>query len=253
MCDRRTGKPVRAGTRNWLSVTSSMPGSMAPPPVSTQPAPSASTTPPWRRLSFTKYMSSRARGSRISAIVRSGSVAGLRIGDFDLRQLRNRGDHRVAVLPLELFGLRHRHLQADGEIVGEVRAADGNRSRVRNRALEENRQIAGVRADVEQANAQLALVGGERALGGGNRLEHRFRNFKPGAVGAGDGALQRAAGAGGNVQIDFKPRAHHAHGIEDARLLVEDELARQQMQNLAVGGQLDGARVIDGGAHVFAR
>ena len=54
MCDKRTGNPVRAGTLNWLSVTSSMPGIMAPPPVSTQPAPSASTTAPWRRLSLTK-------------------------------------------------------------------------------------------------------------------------------------------------------------------------------------------------------
>ena len=54
------------------------------------------------------------------------------------------------------------------------------------------------------------------------------------------------------MQLDFKPRAYHAHGIEDAGLLVEDELARQQMQNLAVGREFDGAGAADGGAHVLA-
>ena len=131
-------------------------------------------------------------------------------------------------------------------------AADGNRRGVRHRALEEDDQVAGVRADVEQANAQFALVGGERGLGGGDRLEHRLGHFKAGAVGAGDRALQRAAGAGGDVQIHFQPRADHADGIEDAGLLVEDELARQQVQNLAIGRALDGAGALDGGAHIFA-
>ena len=163
MCDSRTGIPVRAGTRNWLSVTSSMPGSIAPPPVSTHPAPSASSTPPWRRLSFTKYISSRARGSRISAMVRSAQT--LRLADWRSRsppQLRHSRHHRVAILALQLFSLRHRHLQSDGEIVGEVCAADGHRRRVRHRAFKENHHVARVRADVEQADAQLALIGGER-------------------------------------------------------------------------------------------
>ena len=129
----------------------------------------------------------------------------------------------------------------------------GTDAGVRHGALEEDDQVAGVRADIEQADAQFALVGGERGLGGGDRLEHGFGDFKPGAVGAGDGALQGAARAGGDVQIDFEPRADHAHRVEDAGLIVDDELARQQVQNLAVGRTLDGARALHGGAHIFAR
>ncbi len=131
-------------------------------------------------------------------------------------------------------------------------AADGNGRGVRDCALEEDDQVAGVRADVEQADAELALVGGERGFGGGDGLEDGFGHFKAGAVGAGDGALQGAAGAGGDVQIDFKPRADHADGIEDAGLLVEDELAREQVKDFAIGRALDGAGTFDGGAHIFA-
>ena len=146
----------------------------------------------------------------------------------------------------------HGHLQADGEIVGKVRAADGDRSGVRHGALKEDHQVAGMGADIEQADAQFALVGRERGLGGGDRLENRFGHFKAGAIGAGDRALQCAAGTGGDVQIHFEARADHADRIEDAGLLVEDELARQQVENLAIGRQRDGARALDGGAHIVA-
>ncbi len=127
------------------------------------------------------------------------------------------------------------------------RAADGNRAGVRHGAFEENHQVAGVRADVQQAHAQFAFVGGERGFGGGDGLEHGLGDFKAGAVGAGDGALKRAARAGGDVQIDFETGADHAHGIEDAGLIVDDELARQQVQNFAIGRALHGAGALDGG------
>src|ERR1700679_3910316 len=62
-----TGYPILAGTRNRLSALSKNPTRCDPPPVNTQPAPIASSTPPVRRLSRSIVSSSRARGSRISA------------------------------------------------------------------------------------------------------------------------------------------------------------------------------------------
>ena len=159
----------------------------------------------------------------------------------------------MAPLALDLFGLRQRHVQADGQIVGEVHAADGHRAGVRDRAFKEDHQVSGMRADVEQAHAQFALVGGKRGLGGGDGLEHGLRDFEPGAIGAGDGALKCAARTGGDVQVDFEARADHAHRIEDAGLIVDDELAREQVENFAIRRALDGAGALHGGAHVFAR
>ena len=104
----------------------------------------------------------------------------------------------------------------------------------------------------EQAHAQFALVGGEGGFGGGDGFEHGLGDFKAGAVGAGDGALKGAARTGGDVQVDFEAGADHAHGIEDAGLIVDDELARQQVQDLAIGRALHGAGTLDGGLHVFA-
>ena len=63
--------------------------------------------------------------------------------------------------------------------------------------LKEDDQFGGAGADVEQADAELAFVGGDDGLGGGNGLEDCLGDFKAGAVGAGNDALEHSARAGG--------------------------------------------------------
>ncbi len=119
-------------------------------------------------------------------------------------------------------------------------------------ALEEDDEFGGAGADVDEADAELALVGGEDGLGGGDGLEDGLGDFEAGAVGAGDDALRDAAGAGGEMQVHLELVADHADGVVDAGLLVEDELLRQEMEDLAVGRESDGAGAVDAGANLFA-
>src|ERR1017187_6609983 len=107
-------------------------------------------------------------------------------------------------------------------------------------------------ADVEQAHAQLALVDGERGLSCCDRFQNRFSPFESRTVSAGNCALQGTAGAGGNMQIHLEPRADHADWIEDARLIVKNELAGQQVENLAVRRAVDGAGAFYSIAKVFS-
>ena len=90
----------------------------------------------------------------------------------------------------------------------------------------------------------------ERGFRSGEGLEDGLGDFEAGLVDAGDDALLRAGGAGGDVQIDFEAIADHADGIMNAGLLVEDELLGQQVQDFAIGGEGDGAGAIDGGADI---
>ena len=80
----------------------------------------------------------------------------------------------MAVLAFQILGLRNRHLQNHGEVVSKVRAAHRNRGRVGHRPLKEDRQVTGVGADIQEADAQFALVGRERAFGRGDRLKYRL-------------------------------------------------------------------------------
>ena len=132
----------------------------------------------------------------------------------------------MAVVALDPLGLGRRDVQADSEIVGEVVAADGDDGSVGDGAFEEDDDLGGAGADVDEADAELALVGGEGGFGGGDGLEDGLGDFEAGLVGAGDDALLGAGRAGGDVEIDFESIADHADRVVDAGLLVEDELLR---------------------------
>ena len=54
------------------------------------------------------------------------------------------------------------------------------------------------------------------------------------------------------MEVDLQAVADHADGVVDAGLVVEDELLGEEMEDLAVGGEADGAGAVDGRAHVLA-
>ena len=74
-----------------------------------------------------------------------------------------------------------------------------------------------------------------------------------GAVHARDDVLRRALAAGDDVDVDLEPRAGHADRRADAVLLVDDEVLRQHVQDLAAGRQRHRLGGVDRAAHVLAR
>src|SRR5205085_6121473 len=106
--------------------------------------------------------------------------------------------------------------------------------------------------DVGEADAQLFFVGAQSAVGGHQGFVDGVVHVNASAVGHGDDVLDGAGRAGDQVQVHFQPAAHHAGGIAHAGLIVEDELLRQQMKNLTVRWQADGAGLFNGGANVVA-
>ena len=74
-----------------------------------------------------------------------------------------------------------------------------------------------------------------------------------GAVHARHDVLRRALAAGDDVDVHLEARAGHADRRADAVLLVDDEVLRQHVQDLAAGRQRHGLRRIDRAPHVLAR
>ena len=75
----------------------------------------------------------------------------------------------------------------------------------------------------------------------------------PGPVDARDDVLRRRRAAGDDVDVHFEPRAGHADRRADAVLLVDDEVLRQHVEDLAAARQRDGLGGVDRAAHVLAR
>ena len=107
-----------------------------------------------------------------------------------------------------------------------------------------NNQLGRTRADVGQAHAHFAFIGTQHGIGGGKRLKHRVIYMDSGLVHRCDHVLRGARRGSHHVNPHLEPRRHHSQGIVYARLIVEDEFLRQQMQNFAVGGQGNRARLI---------
>ena len=162
-------------------------------------------------------------------------------------------DERAAALALDFLGVRHRRAQADGDVVGEVIAADADDRRVPQAAALVDRDVGGAAADIHQRDAELFLVLRQHRLAGGQLLDDRLGHRDAGAVHARDDVLRRALAAGDDVHVDFETRAGHPHRRADAVLLVDDEILRQHVQDFAAGRQRHRLGGVDGAPHVFLR
>ena len=74
-----------------------------------------------------------------------------------------------AVADLELLGDLEARLEPDGDVVGDVVAADRQDARVERRAVDEQREVDRAGADVGDRDAELLLGLGQDGLGGGQR------------------------------------------------------------------------------------
>ena len=132
-------------------------------------------------------------------------------------------------------------------------AADGQHAGVPEAAALEHREVRGAAADVHERDAELLLVGREHRFARGQLLEHGVDDLDAGAVDARDHVLHRRRAAGDDVDVHLEPAAGHADRHGDAVLVVDDEVLRQHVEDLAPAGQRDGARGVDGALDVLAR
>ena len=85
-----------------------------------------------------------------------------------------------------------------------------------------------------EAYSEFALVGAQRRIGTGQRLENRIVHMDAGAIDRRDHILQGAGRDRNHVHAHFEPGGHHAQRIIYPGLIVENEFLRQQMQNFAI-------------------
>src|SRR5215469_13639226 len=173
-------------------------------------------------------------------------------GHLHFVAFRNQGDDGMAVKLLDFFGLRDRGAESHRKVAGEVVASDGDDSGVGDGAVLKYDETGGTGADIDEADPEFALVGAQNRVGAGQRLIDGVINPDAGAVNGGDHVLRGAGSGGDHVDAYFESRGHHAEGIMHPGLVVEDEFLGQQVQYFAIGGERDGAGLVDGEADFLA-
>ena len=112
-------------------------------------------------------------------------------------------------------------------------------------AAEEDRDVGRASTDIDDARAELLFVIGQHRVTRRQLLEDDVVDFEAAALYAFDDVLSRALGPCHHVHLRLEPHARHADGLADAFLAVDDEFLGQDMQNLLVGRDGNGARGID--------
>ena len=140
--------------------------------------------------------------------------------------------------------------QGDGDVIGHLVSGDRDHRRMMDGAVDEDRDVGGTSAYVSQADPQVLLVVGQHRLGRGQLLQHDVVDFQAAAAHALDDVLRGADRAGHHVYLGFQTHARHADGIADPLLIVDDELLRQDVQDLLIRRDGHGAGGIDDAVHV---
>jgi hypothetical protein len=157
----------------------------------------------------------------------------------------------VAVLDLDLFGRLVGGAQADGDVVGDVIAADGNDVGVPDRALLVEGQVGRAAADVGDEHAHLPLGRLQYRLGRGQGVEHRLFGADADVAGAVlVQVLQRRRGRGDDVGLYLQPVAVHAQRLAHPGVVVDGVVARDQVDDLPVVGDGDGLGRLQGAVDV---
>src|SRR5512141_1512253 len=160
---------------------------------------------------------------------------------------------RRSVLPLEALGVRNGGLQDDREVVREVVPPDGEDRRVRERPVAPDRDLRRAPAAVGEDDAELALVRREDRLARRKRLEDHLDDLDARPVDAVQQVLRRGDGDRHDVDVGLEAAPDHARRVRDAVLAVDDELAREDVEDLELGRDGHGAGRVERALDVLAR
>src|SRR5207247_11094657 len=115
----------------------------------------------------------------------------------------------------------HRNPRAQGNIIGDVIAADRDGAALFYCAVDIKNVIGGAAPDVDYECAEIFLVLGEHHLGGSERAENHVLDFKWQFFDAANRILYARPTAVNDMKIWFQFPPQHADRIEDAVLAVD--------------------------------
>ena len=140
----------------------------------------------------------------------------------------------LAVLDFQLLGHRVRHAQGDGQVAGELVAADGDDGRKAGGAFAVGGDFDGAGANINDDDAHFALIGGQDALAGGQGVGHQALGLHFGALQGADDVVQRDGLAAHDVGFELQFVGVQAGGVADAADAVQPVAHGDGVEDLLV-------------------
>ena len=248
---------MRTGMPRISSANSGMPSRSTAPPVRTAPAESCSSMPVSSmrlridgedlfdaRLDDVDEDAARGLARRVAADA----------GDLDLFVVADHASERAAGEALEAIGLGHRRAKARGDVARDVVAADGDDARVRDAAVDVEQDVGRAAADVDRPRRRFLSR---------RRREPPRRSRAASSTTSATARPQRSAQrmtfctqlVAAVTRFTFTPRRTPLIpiGSRMPSCAVDDVLARQDVEDLAIGVDRDRARAFEDALDVGAR
>ena len=174
-------------------------------------------------------------------------------GNLDLLLRIDQADERGAELALQRLGLIVEHAQALADVVGDFASRDADHGGVPDGLVLENRDVGRAAADVHEHDADFLFIVVQNSVRTREGFQHNVVHAIACLFDAAVDVFRRAHEPGDDVDVRLQTDAAHPDGIGHAVLSVHDELLREYVQDFAVGGHRDVARVLQQTLHIAAR
>src|SRR5947209_672179 len=165
--------------------------------------------------------------------------------DLDLLAVVDDLGKSVAVVELQALGVVERRAQSDRDVARDVIAAHGKNREVARRAVVVDDDVGRAGADLDEANSELDLLRRQHALAAGEPGADDVLDVEAGAMNALDHVLHGGLCARDDVGLDLESVAGHADRVAHAVLAVDGVRARDDVDDLAIGCDADGAARVD--------
>ncbi len=142
-------------------------------------------------------------------------------------------------LPSSSLSFSARESGDEGEVVGEVVAAQPQAAALGDGAVSVEDVVGGTAADVDEQGSLFLGLAVEDDHGGGDRGEDNLFDFQGDFLDAADGILNAAADAVDDVVVGFQFAAEHAERIDHAVLAVHDVMADHAVEEDILFGDGD--------------
>ncbi len=161
------------------------------------------------------------------------------------------GGQGGAALRLEVFHSGEGGAQAGHQVVRQVVAAHREHRSVEYGAVHEYGEAGGAAADVGDDDALALLLLLQHGFRCSQGREDQGLHLDAGALHALGEVLDGCDGAGDDVGLHVQALAVHPDGVADVLLAVDDEEAGDNVEHLAVGGEVEGLGLLDGAVDVL--
>lgn len=154
-------------------------------------------------------------------------------------------DDGGSMLDFQLFGPAQRDLETISKVIGDMVSPDGENARMFNDSIGANDVFSRAAAKIDNQCAELLFFRTKHCQRGCKAVENNIVDLQLKTFDAADGILDSVEVAVDDMDIDLHACPEHTDRIHNAFLPINQEVLANGMNDMILGGEIDGFGILD--------